>query len=207
MFTYSTKLNVNLGAFSRRIRAVTAKKCTQKLYARAELLFCLFNLFFFLAVFVDVAVLVTYLFACPFDRAPFFLSHYLSLAALPSWKLMFDWNASKNRQYHEISNCLVCQLLIFNKITTYTMEQGRCGGILLCWYFGRLQDCGHRRIPGRRFSVVGDVFLTSIPNPNTKLTLILTLTSTQNMQKLQIYPRLSVVCIFNLVEILITHLT
>lgn len=74
-------------------------------------------------------------------------------------------------------------------------------------YVGTLVDCGHRRIPGRRFSVVGDVFLTSIPNPNTKLTLILTLTLTQNMQKLQIYPRLSVVCIFNLVEILITHLT
>ena len=204
MFTYSTKLNVNLGAFSRRIRAVTAKKCTQKLYARAELLFCLFNLFFFLAVFVDVAVLVTYLFACPFDRAPFFLSHYLSLAALPSWKLMFDWNASKNRQYHEISNCLVCQLLIFNKITTYTMEQGRCGGILLCWYFGRLRTQTYSR---SSLLCSWWCFLTSIPNPNTKLTLILTLTLTQNMQKLQIYPRLSVVCIFNLVEILITHLT
>ena len=204
MFTYSTKLNVNLGAFSRRIRAVTAKKCTKKLYARAEFLFCLFNLFFFFAVFVDVAVLVTYLFACPFDRAPFFLSHYLSLAALPSWKLMFDWNASKNRQYPEISNCLVCQLLIFNKITTYTMEQGRCGGILLCWYFGRLRTQTYSR---SSLLCSWWCFLTSIPNPNTKLTLILTLTLTQNMQKLQIYPRLSVVCIFNLVEILITHLT
>ena len=140
----------------------------------------------------------------PFWSCTFFLSHYLSLAALPSWKLMFDWNASKNRQYHEISNCLVCQLLIFNKITTYTMEQGRCGGILLCWYFGRLRTQTYSR---SSLLCSWWCFLTSIPNPNTKLTLILTLTLTQNMQKLQIYPRLSVVCIFNLVEILITHLT
>ena len=176
---------------------MTAKKCTKKLDGRTELLFCLFSRFFFFAVFVDVGVVVTYLFACPFDRAPFFFlsPHYLSLAALQSWKLMFDWNASKNRQYHEISNCLVCQILIFNKIITCTMEQGRCGGILLCWYCGRLRT---QTYSWSSLLCTWWCFLTSIPNPNTKLTLILTLTSTQNIQKLQIFLRLSVVCIFKL---------
>ena len=56
MFTFSTKREINSES-SRRSRAVTAKKCTKKRDARAELLFCqsILNLLFF-AVLVDVAV-------------------------------------------------------------------------------------------------------------------------------------------------------
>ena len=176
---------------------MTAKKCTKKLDGRTELLFCLFSRFFFFLPFslMSASSLPTSLRVLLIVHLFFLSPHYLSLAALQSWKLMFDWNASKNRQYHEISNCLVCQILIFNKIITCTMEQGRCGGILLCWYCGRLRTQTYFR---SSLLCTWWCFLTSIPNPNTKLTLILTLTSTQNIQKLPIFLRLSVVCIFKL---------
>ena len=150
VFTYSTILNVNLGAFSRRIRAVSDGR---EMYKKAwytcwvvvlpiQPVFCRFRWCCrrrYLSSLLSTslrALLIVHLF--------FFFFPTISLSQLLQvedrrWKLMFYWNASKNRQYHEISNCLVCQILIFNKIITCTMEQGRCGGILLCWYFGRLR--------------------------------------------------------------------